>query len=71
MAEGAVPTGHDAIRITAERYGASREDATGRVELEISGGGRTVIIDLGCDGDEILAGLLGFDEDGWDGGEPR
>lgn len=50
------------FRIKAEQYRSSREKATGRVELEIGGGGRTVVIDLGDDGDEILAGLLGFHE---------
>lgn len=50
------------VRITAETYSMSREKATGRVELEIGGSGRRVVIDLGDDGDEILAGLLGFHE---------
>jgi hypothetical protein len=50
------------FRLTAQTYGMSRENATGRVELEIGGDGRRVVIDLGDDGDEILAGLLGFHE---------
>ncbi|MEU7831311.1 hypothetical protein [Nonomuraea sp. NPDC049129] len=50
------------FRLTAETYKSSRENATGRVELEIGGSGRRVVIDLGDDGDEILAGLLGFHE---------
>jgi hypothetical protein len=53
---------HDWIRITAQDYASSRENATGRVELKISGDGGAVVIDLGDDGDEILAGLLGFHE---------
>lgn len=51
------------VRITAETYLASREKTTGRVELEICGSGRRVVIDLGSDGDEILAGLLEHDPD--------
>lgn len=50
-------------RITAETYHASRDDVTGRIELRIGGGGHTAVLDLGDDGDEILAGLLGFGDD--------
>ena len=49
-------------RITAEHYHASREDVTGRIDLTITGAEGAVVIDLGDDGDEILAGLLGFSE---------
>ncbi|MFI7644259.1 hypothetical protein [Nonomuraea sp. NPDC049400] len=56
-------------RIKAEHYHASRDDITGRVELNISGHGGSVVIDLGDDGDEILAGLLGFGDDDQDGAE--
>jgi hypothetical protein len=52
----------DITRITAEHYHASREDATGRVELTISGEEGAVVIDLGDDGDEILVGLLDLEE---------
>lgn len=59
---GAAAVYEEPVRITAETYSMSREKATGRVEVEIGGSGRRVLIDLGDDGDEILAGLLGFHE---------
>ncbi len=49
----------DPIRVEAESYGATYDRSTGRTELRIGGpDGRTVVIDLGTEGHEILAGLL-------------
>lgn len=59
----------ESTRITAERYHLSREEATGRVELTISGEGGSVVLDLGNDGDEILVGLFDLDGQGEDDSE--
>lgn len=50
-------------RVTAQDYHASRDNATGHVELRIGGSEGTVVIDLGEDGDEILTGLLDIGQD--------
>jgi hypothetical protein len=57
----------DPVRIVAESYGATFHQSTGRTELHISdANGRTVTIDLGTDGDEILMGFLDRDDDAYE-----
>lgn len=49
----------DPVRIVAEAYAATYDRSTGRTELRIGDpDGRTVVIDLGTEGHEILTGLL-------------